>query len=541
MSSNSFFPTGAKLDSGATSSLPSTILVGNRFYSDQPIIELLSEFLLIVQAEKTVNEFEKTDDYFLEHRHGSEIESLKYTINHRLNFKLFSLWNTGKTTKVSDGHYNRYLDIRKHLASAFDDELPSSIEKHMDILANLYQGFQTSGAERDWCARSFLPISSRMLMGETVWKATAAKKIEHIDDFEKNKEFLQHSSRNFYARGGEILYLQLLSFFTKTKEDVDDLLATDKHFAGLRILSENEKDPKYLRNDLIRGFHSFFDNSELPKSFENFMDFIEDFYKAEEDSFDASSGKNFYNITRGQRIGLIPDNSWYLGFLFALELSRLFKSQFGQIDLIKLLSLECAFQCLRTYVFQSSRELGVVAPTMAIVSPYCVDAELKSASARSFVNCRSVIMQAFEKLANEDPRIIAASLKEGDRKKMHDKSGFKLFTKYGKQIGLVIPRTGANEHFVLSKDMLILLVSTTLVPGESLTFDSFLEDLKIRYGFVFNEDEFTAANVYAGCNKKIINPDICNWLISMLEDCGYYIPLSDALSLVKNTNLGVEV
>lgn len=116
MSSNSFFPTGAKLDSGATSSLPSTILVGNRFYSDQPIIELLSEFLLIVQAEKTVNEFEKTDDYFLEHCHGSEIESLKYTINHRLNFKLFSLWNTGKTTKASDGHYNRYLDIRKHLA-----------------------------------------------------------------------------------------------------------------------------------------------------------------------------------------------------------------------------------------------------------------------------------------------------------------------------------------------------------------------------------------------------------------------------------------
>ena len=124
--------------------------------------------------------------------------------------------------------------------------------------------------------------------------------------------------------------------------------------------------------------------------------------------------------------------------------------------------------------------------------------------------------------------------------KIHKEYGYYLFKKHAKDVGFVIPRTGGNEHFVINKDILLLLVSTTLVPGDSLTLESFLNDLRIRWGLVFDSDGFSEVNKDSGIPQKINDSEMLNWLIQMLDECGYYVSLSDSISLVKNTNIPLE-
>ncbi len=115
-----------------------------------------------------------------------------------------------------------------------------------------------------------------------------------------------------------------------------------------------------------------------------------------------------------------------------------------------------------------------------------------------------------------------------------------MLRKHLKEINVVVPKKGGNEHFVLSKNMLILLVSTTLSAGESLTVESFLMDLKIRWGFVFDSEGFTEVNTQENLKQTVSDSSIMDWLVDMLKECGYYIALSDAISLVKNSNISVE-
>lgn len=537
MSYNSF-PSNLERKSPQSISLPAMFLFGNRFYSDQPNIELLIEFLCVLDAVKTINEVED-DSLFPEMLDSQKLETMQYTLNHRLNFKLFSLWDSGKSTKASESHYTRFNEIKAELKKHLEAEDSKSQEKHMDILANLYQGFQISGAERDWCARSFLPVSRKLLMGETIWMATKANSAtEDHSEFEAMKKYFSHSSRLFYSRGGEILYLQLLLAFTKTESEVNAFLESNPRYKSLRLV-EGERDPKFLRDKLKKGLETFLDSKYVPSAFNTFIDFIEsEFSKREGDQ------QYSYNITKNQNIGSIPQESWYLGYLFALELSRLFESHFDAIDLIALLEAECTLQMLRTMLFQCAGYLGEDPPEMAVVSLNSKSAALKTISSRSLSRCKMVMKNAFEAIVKNQEVVNGENIKlllesEGvSTAQIHNKQGFKCFVKHAKELGLVVPKTGGNEHFVLTKNMLVLLVSTTLMPGESLTFESFIKDVFIRYGFVFDEDGFTRVNTRCGLDTQVADSEICDWLINMLDDCGYYIALSDALSLVKNTNIG---
>ena len=69
-----------------------------------------------------------------------------------------------------------------------------------------------------------------------------------------------------------------------------------------------------------------------------------------------------------------------------------------------------------------------------------------------------------------------------------------------------------------------------------MTFDDFLADLRRRYGIAMDGDSLTSFNRRVGINQKITDPDICSWLVEMLDESGYYQPLSDSISLVINNN-----
>lgn len=527
-----FFP-NKEPSENALIALPGYYLYGQRFYSDQPAIELLAEFLMLVNAEKKIDG--KSFDSVFPDEVSLDIESLKYSIDHKLYFKLFSLWPTGKHPKESQFHAQEYKDIIERLKKSI--KCDDSDERHLEILSNLYQGFQVAGETRDWASRSFLPLSRNLITGETIWRASDAKK-SNAEDFNGVKKYFSHTDRDFYARGGEILYLQLLALMTKSKEDVKEWI-DNNDYSGIKV-SEEELDPEVLKERITEGFNRMYSSKTVPGGFDAFIDFVE--RKGFEHSAVDEEGKESpFNYTENMEAGFIPVDSWYLGYLFALDLLRLFSSQFDSIELIRLLEIECTLQVFRTMAYQSSKYLGKSKPLFAVVSENSENQQLIAVSKRSFDSILMRVKDSFDLIAAEEQ--LAETAREGKKfneSDMHKKYGYAMLKKHLKEINVVVPRKGGNEHFVLTKNMLILLVSTTLSAGEALTVESFLNDLKIRWGFVFDSEGFTEVNKQENLKQMVSDFSIMDWLVDMLKECGYYIALSDAISLVKNSNISVE-
>ena len=68
-----------------------------------------------------------------------------------------------------------------------------------------------------------------------------------------------------------------------------------------------------------------------------------------------------------------------------------------------------------------------------------------------------------------------------------------------------------------------------------------LEELRnVRsHSIVFDNDGFNEANRQNGLEQIVSDPDRVKWFTNMLDEAGYFIELSDSLSLIKNTNNGV--
>ena len=497
----------------------STALFGQRFYSDQGSLELLSELLLVCFSNKRIDDIEKTD-LIPQYTDLSSINNFEYQPIYRLKLKLFALFNNRSGDLEVPALSNEYKEIRTSLKNKIEDA-PESADRYIDIIRELYKGFQAVGNNRDWCAQSFLPICKEMIAGESIWKNTDAKKCtsKQLDNIDDVKKLFAHDKHDFYARGGEVLYLQLFSALNHSKEDVQNWLADkDNPFYGITLRSK-EKDPEYLRTSLNKLIASFYEKS-VPEFFSSFIndEFEDGFLERDKDSF--------------MQLKCIPEGTWYYGYIFAVELVRLMRSSLDIIDMLKMLELECSMHLIRTLLGRSSECLELPYPLIPVVSPDCDNMTYKIISSDLFKYCQCIIRSALIKKGKE--------LNDDVQNRDHTYYGYKLFQKVAKAINFVIPPKGPDAHFIITKELIVLLVSTTLIPGKELiTYDEFLADIKTRFGIVVDSDGFTNANKQLKKSQRISDSEIDKWFIRMLDECNYYVNLSDSLSLVKNTNVMV--
>ena len=490
---------------------PAMYLYGHRFYIDQSPSELLSEFLLVLFSEKTINSQTTTEEYFPT---DEEIASLSYKKLNRLLLKLICL---SKDARGKTAGFAGFEKERVRLISIIENRIYTDSDNKkaaVDILTSLYQGFHTEGSKRDWCAQSFLPIAKDLIAGETIWKynlaRTKVKLQDTFDDFQ-GKGVLDFTSHVFYARGGEVLYLELLAALSQPRAAIDAWISSNPDYA---FITEAERNPETLKRLITDGFDRCYKQSDVLKQF---PDMIEAF----------RSEKENWTYTNALT-GWIPADHWKYGYIFAVELSRLLKTSLDIMDMVRLLELACVLQVLRVMINSCAAYLGEDRPLLPIVSSGDCSAKDKRISNASYMHCLRLIKNAVDDVYG----------KNQDTNKQ--KYGHGLFKKLSKAIGFVSPPKGDNEHFVLTKDLLHLIVITTLEPDKSLSLTSFLNNLKVRYGFVFDNQGFNEANVQNNLNQIVSDPDRTSWLMNMLDEAGYFVELSDSLSLVKNTNNGVK-
>jgi len=528
--SNSTFPYDAKSEQ-AYKSNPAIRLFGNRFSTDQTSLELLGEFLLITTSVKEIEGKELRSALPpLDDIHSWSNSKLKYSPKIKLNLKLFAFLSSSRLDSRHLTHREHYTQLIQELKKRIkvDSNDKTQVVK---TLENLLLGFQGAGTSRTWCAQSFIPISRGLVAGEAIWNETKAK--SHYAEswsyvVDNAKLYFSLNKHRFLARGGELLYLQICNAMKQNQEAIQAWNLDAK----LEFSSE-ELEPEKLLNSLERGLAKFF--SACPKFIDDLAEFIDDKLDPET----AAKTDMHEQQPRFVEAGWCNSATWQEGYLLAVEMNRILSSGLDVMDSVYYLETLFMLHTLRNLIMQSSRclsngEAKWPGYYMAINRSDEENGTLKRISHQSLKNIEKTIYMAIRSHMQgtdivQDEKI----LKEADTR-----SGHKFFLKMAKQAGLVIPKRGAWARFVLTPQILRVLV-TTIVPQQGrITYETFKQLIRARWGMVFDEDGFGECCEWLGVEKVYLSSDTDAWLLEMLAESGLLMHLSDSCALVLHPNQG---
>ncbi len=492
---------------------------GSRVFSEQSVLEILSEFLNVVKSNKQINKIDNNsnDPLFFPNIPLDKINSLSYEDESNLNLKLFSLYLCSSDSSVHKSHSEHYRTLKKELEKLInitDSTKQLDNAKIIGILENLFMGFQGVGVNRDWCGQSFLPVRKELLAGETMWDKTAAnKKYPDESDICSTNEFFSRNKHNLYARTGEVIYLEIYSALNKSQKEIEQLC--DTTFNGM-LFSEKEKNPIYLKEKITIGLDILL-NKKSPRVLGDLAKLLNNLNN---DIFKKNN--NGILVPNKIEIGWIPIDNWIYGYLLAVELSRIFTIDMDIIDEIDMLQNLFILHTLRRFLFVSSYNQELPVPLMAVIDSNSKNEYLKDISRHSFKMCIQIINDEVNSLG------IVQS------KRIIDRYGSGAFKKWAKAINYVVPKTGDSTKFVLNNSILNCLIASTILPNEQMLLSTFLKQLEYRFCMVFDNEGLNEINRRLDKKQKIVSEDTLEWLEKMLEDSGYLIQLSDYTSLVKN-------
>ena len=537
------FPPEIYKQESAGDSNPAIRLFGRRFSDDQQTMDTLAEFLLVCASDKKIykdpfSTFFPDEETLRDWRTKSA--GLSYFPKARLNLKLFAFLESSRLDTRHRSHRNHAEQLWKDLSNGLD--LDTSAEKisFLKTLSALFLGFWGNGANRTWCAQTFLPFCRELLCGEEIWNATKARSNDPADWDEvlnNFSDFFDASKHIVLARSGESLYLQICNALTQTKDEVVDEILSRPGIS----LSKDEAIPSYLKEQLSTALASFFDAT--PKALSDIIHFIDTSTDEETCKKSDYSGEKPRSIS----CGWIPLKSWTEGYLFAVELNRLLSANTGIIDKLELLEIECALQVLRTLASQTYRETLTTGGSpdgsdyrILLCDTGSKKRKLKSYSEQSLSEISREIQQVVRKPDELEKVWNDSANDQNPEKKFRkiytdaDKYAYKLFRKLGKSIGLIVPPRGGAMKFTLNEKILRCLV-ISLVPGRRMTLETFKAQMKAHHGFVFDIKGLADSRNWAGRIDELAGEESGDaWLERMLEASGMLVRLSDACSLVRN-------
>lgn len=230
------FPAG-KNSSDIKSDNSAIAIYGRRFYKDQTPVEYLSEFLLVFSSPKKEN----GEGCYQFNLSFEESNIPRYWPEDRVALKLFSFFPSSKLETRHPVHRQAYLDA----IDAVKDRINGNSEEKEEIvrlIQSLFGGFVGVAKNRTWVTYSFLPATTSLLSRELVWVHSKAKKDNYLNNWRDSSNYFSNDRHIFMARGGELLYLQLVNLFNQLKHpEIEKLLQNSayqhlhKHIDNLQV------------------------------------------------------------------------------------------------------------------------------------------------------------------------------------------------------------------------------------------------------------------------------------------------------------------
>ncbi len=503
-------------DRGKTN--PAIQLYGRRFYKDQTPIEYLAEFLLVFVSPKGKSD-NQTGAYSLQLALNDGLP--RYWPKDHIALKLFAFFPSSKLETRHPVHRETYLEALNTIKSYITG---SSEERDTTIrlIQSLFAGFVGVAKNRTWVTHSFLPASSALLARELDWLHSEAIQQPDLQSWGEVKKYFAIDRHNYMARGGELLFLQLAHLFsTKEYSDIDGLPSTTsyKHLERINLV----KLRKSIETELRMVLH------DAVGSVNELAHFI-------------GSTLNDYRLhddIKSAPLGWVPTASLPEAFLFANELNNICLSKLGALEKIDLLQLLCCMHVLRSLCCQARRFDDHNNGTDGFFGKYVwIVADPHADSGSGIRKLAQKSFESIEEMLYRVLRNVAKSLGEQPKDfKEADKNGFQIFRKIAKQLGLVIPFTGRGQRFVFPPHLLRFLVAALLIPGERVRLTEFYARVFAHYGIALGDRQLAVALAWSGNdsgNKDYAVAADTAWIEEALQQGGFLVELSDAVSIVHN-------
>lgn len=498
---------------------PAIRLYGRRFYKDQTSLEYLTEFLLVFASPKLNPEFSENTNY--SYSFDIDFDTPRYWAENRVALKLFAFFPSSKLETRHSTHKKAYLEIKEvletHVFGSADKK-----EATVRLLQSFLSGFVGVAKNRTWATYCFLPVSRNLLASELVWSHEKALKDVSIQNWRDSAKYFSSDRHIYMARGGELLFLQLANLFSDPNaSDLTSMLANDnyRHF--------DKNNLENLAQCLKRGLHDLLTNTlgVLPELIQMIENILVDFQLDVKPTY--------------ANLGWVPKASRIEALLFAQEMQNICAAMLSPLEKLDLLKLLCSMQVLRSLCFQARRVDSAENHIPNFIGNYAWIVSEPEANSGSPI--RLMAQTSFSYIEALLFRVIRNGelVDDNDKTKQKeaDKNGFHIFRKIAKEIGLVTPRNGGGQRFVLTPELLCFLVAALLQPGERVRLTEFYRRAFAHYGLALGGDALNAGLEWcgnAGKKKSYAPPKDTLWIEEALQQGGFLVELSDAVSMVYN-------
>ena len=503
---------------------PAIRLYGHRFYADQTPTEYLSEFLLVLSSPKN-EQNEGAYDISVYEEIDQEKSFSYYSKNH-VALKLFTFFPYSKLETRHRAHRQTYLDILKKIEECVVNDIKKDKEETVQLIQSLLNGFIGVSKNRTWVTYTFLPISSKLLAHEVTWEHPKAIKKKHeVIDWMSSKKFFDENTRNFLGRGGELLFLQLANLFSEHEHpEIKSMINRDeyKHISKIN-LSE-------LKKGLESNLKNLLEESVAPIN--QLIGLIEE----KLDDYQLNENR------KRLKLAWIPKASRIEALLFAIEMDNLCSSHLYALEKLELLQILVCMHVLRSLCFQARRIDEKTEKTPGFIGNYAwitcdpnsaSDEPTRKIAQSSFTQIDAMLYRVLrsEILYRNGQKTSEKDLKNGDH------NGHNHFRKFSKEIGLVIPIKGQGQRFTLNQNLLRFLVAALIKPGERVRLTVFYQRVFAHYGIALGGHELTTALTWIGHESGGTSYAVSSstaWIEEALQQGGFLVELSDAVSIVHN-------
>lgn len=531
---------------------------GHRLRTGQHWMEYMLEFLSVLSGFKY-----QLGQGLAERAHEADYQQ-EYRVPTRLGLRRFVFYDERE----------RARDPRDSLAVAeLRQRLQLLVQRNgghgedlLDQVRSLLRSFSAVEKNRSWFAKTLFPVHESFLLweGQRARASRAAPPAQlQLADLDEGLEF---TTRNFFARGGELYYL-LVSAGTEGRPDLRAAIgdkikrlltqhnqtlgqiaeAIDSTWSTISALDQPPQttgvgwilDPacalyRQLADDLDTFLDNHLDSLECLELLAHLIGFqiISYIYHrahpaSNADLHDAGSCLELCRPTL--LIDLLGEQD---GGVVRSQSAALFREQ----DDLQL-------RRARAFVAQKVREWhGLYAGQDDALAQVAEEAELffqlgQTRSKGKYAAALREIAAAYAATDNgaaQQMERYAETLFEALHNEFR-KNFLGVHRKIGLAIGLVAPRTGAQLRFVLGDTLLKTLVLATLAPdAPPLPFGLFLEQLYVSYGLVIGPGEARASGLIG---RLRINEEYYarnrDALLNRMQRAGLVTQYSDATALVR--------
>ncbi|MFJ8236355.1 hypothetical protein ACIQ34_11475 [Ureibacillus sp. NPDC094379] len=481
---------------------PQIQIYGHRIYKDQTLYEYLLEFLLVFISPKSEGKEDYAkikEDGFYFNKIEDETNKLHYYPSPRMGLKRFVFFNRSDQEKRFEIDRYALAHHREHLKQTINVGSSSyNKEFALDVLQDLFYGYNAIIGKRSWFAQSLLPLSPEIIFSESIGKKTT--RTEHLkttDSFLKIDSEFNFSQHMFMARGGEVYYLHVIQGLSQLEDSWRDELSEK-----LKEMVSSIPQLSSLAN-YIQG------------QWEEVVDPIDD-------------APQFHYLDKTMEV--IPKDYENVAQDTVKELHNLLFSELDTFEKVELVGNLIALQVMRMMTYRSSSVLGLNSKQAWVIDlTKNTQGSIRKKAVQTYESLEENIFRTIHTVVDED-----TVEGKGKANLLTDaaKDTSLLIRKLGKDIGLVIPPTGGNMRMSLNENLVKILVLSLIKPGERLLFTTFLELCYEHFNMIIGPKEAEKHFEHISYLNEFSENE--QNFLELLRNCGFLRNLSDATSIVEN-------